>query len=81
MIYIDDYSTITFHGNSTVNFLNNIADDNGGVMYIVYSSTITLFQRKLYCNNVAKGNGGVMYIDHISCLKLEERAVVVLNGK
>ena len=38
---IDRSSTITFKGDSVVNFINNYAGDNGGVMKIGYSSTIT----------------------------------------
>ena len=54
-MYIDDSATITFEGSSTVNFLHNNADSNGGVLYIDVSSTITF-----------KGNSIVNSIDNIT---------------
>ena len=57
-------STITFEGNSTVNFIANGAVGNGGVMYIDYNSTIKFEGNSTvnFIDNQAGVFGGVMYI-------------------
>ena len=68
MIYIAHSSTI-FDEDSTVNFINNYADGNNGVMYIDRDSiTITFKGNSIVKFNKNDGGGkcGVMYIDGFS---------------
>ena len=55
------HSEIIFKGNTTVNFVNNTAD-NGGVFHIINSVIIfTDSSTILFFNNIAQGKGGVGY--------------------
>ena len=61
-MYATDSSEIKFEGNSSVSFLNNNANDNGGMMNIDDHSTIT-FEGDSAVNffkNGVYGNGGII---------------------
>ena len=67
VMYIDQSSTITFNGNSTVNLADNRIENGGGVMYIDHSSTI-IFEGNSsvdFVKNLAYKDGGVIYIAHM----------------
>ena len=76
VMYID-HSTIIFEKYSTVNFIGNWADDNGGVMYI-HGFSRTTFQENSavkFKNNYAD-NGGVMYIHGHSIIRFKGNSSV-----
>ena len=68
----------TFEKSSIVTFIENSVDGNGGVMYIVASSTIAFegSSTVYFTDNGAIGNGGVMYIDHNSTITFAGNSTV-----
>ena len=61
-IFANSNSTVRFCRNATVVFINNIARDKGGAIYMSYHATVLFDQgsRGLFQNNVAS-NGGAVY--------------------
>jgi len=81
VIFIDgQYSTIIFEGNSTVNFTNNGAGSNGGVMYMDDYSAITFEGNSIV--NFTDNISGVMYINDYTNITFEENSTVnfIHNG-
>ena len=73
LMYIVHYSTITFEGNTTVNFIDNhfnFHGDNGGLMYTDDSSNITFKGNSTvnFTENHTNGNGGLIYIGRHSTI-------------
>ena len=78
-VYTENYSVMTFEGNSTVTFNNNQAYKvSGGAIYITHS--IVTFKGNstvhFVSNKGTYGNGGAMSIDTYSKVTLKENSVV-----
>ena len=84
---------MTFEGSSTVNFIDNYADGNGGVINVhasysyIDTRTITVFKITFdgsttvsFIDNSATGNGGVMYIVQFSTITFEESSTINFVG-
>ena len=78
MYIADSPYTITFEGTSTINFINNLANTNGGVMYIDRHSSITFAGSSAvnYIDNNSGANGGVMYLNDHSTITFEGNSTV-----
>ena len=81
-IYANYHSTITFEGNSTVNFKYKHVVSNGGVMFIGDRSTIISQGNSTvtFIGNSAVSNGGVMFIDDYSTITFQGNSIVTFIG-
>ena len=69
VLYILLRTSISFEGNSTTEFTNNTAEDDGGAI-ISSSRKISFinFSHTIFNNNVAKRRGGAIYVIDVSVL-------------
>ena len=71
-MYIEKTSIIAFKGSSSVKFINNYANDDGGVMYGEDNSRfiITFEGNSIisFIDNYVNLKGGVMYIGNFSTI-------------
>jgi len=66
VLYESNYSSIIFHGNSTVSFTNNSAS-SGGAVFSKILSVVSFGQDTTinFTRNAARSDGGVMYAELI----------------
>ena len=81
-IYIDYNSNVIFEGYSKVMFIaNNAIKDNGGALYVDYSTVIFKGNSlAVFHDNNAFTNGGVMYIYYGLNFMFEENCTVQINS-
>ena len=86
-LYIEDSSSVTFKGNSSVTINNNLANRRGGALYIRDNSIVTFKGNStvMINNNQVErsyysGNGGALYIEDSSNVTFEGNSTVLFNN-
>ena len=90
-MFISDHSNVTFHKSATVDFRNNTANNNEGVIFLTSHSSV-VFGGVMYIDdysnmtfeesckiNFKDNNGGVMYIDDSSAVDFEGNCKIMFR--
>jgi len=84
-MHVSEASTVTFEGNSTVTFTNNIGGGNSGTIYIILSaakfeenSTVKFINNRAYQSDA--NNGGAMYAYAFSFITFEGNSSVTFDN-